>query len=270
MAGAEFSTGECGQMKLEQRVMTKNGYKIFVGGVSLIGVDKEVNQDAFRARVDADRNLAYIIVADGLGSCRHSDHGAEKAVEIIEGWLLNRLPKYAFLSDNVANILAKRLAEEWNAAYGTDEIGDYDTTVHAAVFYKGSLLIGGIGDGMALIGGDELACRDYIDEKDMFCNVTHSMCSINVKELLDFEVLPETVYNGGAIMILATDGISEDLIPEKKLTLTAYFREVLSEKGIDGLQEELREWIENWETENHCDDKTICYLAVEKEERHGE
>ena len=51
------------------------------------------------------------------------------------------------------------------------------------------------------------------------------------------------------------------------LTLPAlldYFQEVLRNGGINKLQTELEEWISDWETENHSDDKTLCYLAIKK------
>lgn len=255
-------------MLVKNEIIKINKCSIALGGLSEIGVDKKVNQDAFRIGVDEDKELAYIIVADGLGSCKYSDQGATKIADILERWLLSKLPEYAFLSDNVANIMTKRIVETWNAAYDIDEINDFDTTVHLAVFYKGSLLIGGIGDGMALISYDELVCKDNIDDKNLFSNVTNSMCSLNVLELLDFEVIPESSYSDKAIVILSTDGIADDLIPEKKLTLPAYFQEVLEKQGIEALQDELKEWIEDWETESHSDDKTICYLAIEKERRH--
>ena len=128
------------------------GRKILsVAGLSEIGVSKNVNQDAFRMGISEENNLAYIIVADGLGSCRYSDQGAERIVDIIERWILDKLPGYSYLNDSVAHTLENRILQEWNASYSPEEIYDYDTTVHAAVFYKGSILVGGIGDGMALI-----------------------------------------------------------------------------------------------------------------------
>ena len=60
-------------------------------------------------------------------------------------------------------------------------------------------------------------------------------------------------------------GISDDLIPEKKLTLPEYFRAVIKENGQENLQIELEEWIQDWETDGHSDDKSICYMIIEKE-----
>lgn len=239
--------------------------KVFLGGLSEKGVDKQKNQDSYRIGVDEDRELAYIIVADGLGSCKYSDQGSARITEIVENWIINKLPDYLFLSDNVANILAKRMVEEWNESYEMGAIYDYDTTVHIAVFYKGSILIGGIGDGMVLVDYDDLVCKDYIDDGNLFSNVTNSMCSLNVNELLGFEIIPAGAYRDHVVIIVSTDGIADDLIPEKKLTLPGYFRDTIDKNGLDALQDELQDWILNWETESHSDDKTLCYLATEKE-----
>lgn len=244
--------------------VSSDDFKLFIGGVSEKGVDKKKNQDAFLIGGNEGLHLAYIIVADGLGSCRNSDKGSKHATEIIETWLLNQLPKYAFLSDNIANILAKRLIEEWNASYESNQIRSFDTTVHLAVFYKGSLLVGGIGDGMALVSYDNLVCKDQINNKDLFSNVTNSMCSNDAESLLDFEVIPGNRVKNNAEVILATDGVSDDIFPDKKLTLPGYFYDVLITQGIEAMQSELVEWLENWETESHSDDKTICYLVLQK------
>ena len=118
---------------------------------------------------------------------------------------------------------------------------------------------------MALLGCNRIICKDCIDKKDLFSNVTNSMCSINVNELMSFQIVQTVNLEDDVIIIVSTDGIADDLIPEKKLTLPNYFLDVIREGGSDTLQEELEEWISDWETENHSDDKTICYLAVTEE-----
>lgn len=240
-------------------------YNIFLGGLSEKGINKKRNQDAYRIGIDENKEFAYIIVADGLGSCEFSDIGSSRVVEIIEDWILNKLSNYSFLSDNVANILIKRIVEAWNSSFESNEIHEYDTTVHLALFFKGRFLLGGIGDGMVLVDADDIIHKDLIKDNDLFSNVTNSMCSLNVEELLEFEILSEVSCQEKISIIIATDGISDDLIPEKKLTLPRYFIESINKDGIKGLQDELKDWLMNWETEGHSDDKTLCYLVVEKE-----
>ena len=75
--------------------------RVSLGGLSEKGVDKKKNQDSYKVGVDEKNELAYIIVADGLGSCKCSDQGSARITEIIENWIVNKLPEYSYLSDNM-------------------------------------------------------------------------------------------------------------------------------------------------------------------------
>lgn len=251
-------------MTQRQHIIQIGEFSITLGGLSEKGIDKVINQDSFRIGYDAEKSIAYAIVADGLGSCKYSDKGSSKIADIIEQWILNQLPNYSFLTNNVANILIKRMVDEWHDAFGIDAMSDYDTTVHVCIFYKGSILLGGIGDGMSLVELDSKNCMDTVDDTSLFSNVTNSMCSLDVKELLSFNLIHESDYEASASVVLATDGIADDLIPEMKLTIPGYFRDSIKNDGKSALQKELEEWILDWKTEGHSDDKTICYLIIEK------
>lgn len=253
-------------MRVEKdEVVLGSGYHIYLGGFSEIGIDKKLNQDAIKIGSISEKEMAYILVADGLGSCKKSDEGSAKVIELAEEWIKNKLPMYSTLSNSIANIFMKKLVEAWNTVYDMDEKYDYDTTVHFSVFYKGNVLVGGIGDGMVLVAYDDLVCKDYIDTTDLFSNVTNSMCSMNVSEFMTGEVIEKSEYHKGLQVIISTDGISDDLIPEKKLTLPEYFRTVVKESGVDVLQTEIVDWIQDWETDGHSDDKSLCYMIIEKE-----
>lgn len=246
-------------------LFTETGYHIYMGGFSEIGVDKRVNQDAIKIGSVPNKDIAYILVADGLGSCKKSDEGSAKIVELAEEWILNRMTMYSMMTNSVANIFMKKLIEAWNENYEVSESYDYDTTIHFAIFYKGSVLVGGVGDGMALISYDNLVCKDFVDSTDLFSNITNSMCSMNISELMTGEVVQQEEYKKDMQIILSTDGISDDLIPEKKLTLPDYFVSVIRQNGWNILQEEISEWITDWETDGHSDDKSLCYMIIEKE-----
>lgn len=243
-------------MRSQHSVSDINGLRMYLGGVSDMGKDKVINQDTFKVGSVPEKDIAYIIVADGLGSCKYSNQGAERITEIIEKWVVNQLPQYGCLSENVGNILIKRVVEGWKAAYDYDIAHDYDTTVNFAVYYKKQLLVGGIGDGMLIVETDGVNCKDYVKEKNLFSNITDSMCSIDIEELLQFNIVP---INEKAEIIVSTDGIADDLIPKRKYTLPDYFAETILEQGIEALQNEIVEWICDWETDGHSDDKTICY-----------
>ena len=238
---------------------------ISIGGISETGVKKKENQDAFRIGVDCKKQIAYIIVADGLGSCMYSSQGANKIADIIEMWIMNSLPEFDSLSDSIAEEMIGRVIFEWKASYDSSYIREYDTTFHVALLYKGSLLIGGIGDGMALVSYDKFPCKDYISTHKGFSNITESICSVGSMEEVSHEIITSDSIKNRAIVIISTDGISDDLIPEKMNTLPAYFMEAIRANGIASFHLELEDWISDWQTENHSDDKTLCYLMIEME-----
>lgn len=249
------------QKKLQISV---NDYHIWISGISEIGAAKRINQDAFRIGINTEKQLAYIIVADGLGSCRYSDQGSQKITEIVENWILQKLPEYTVLSEHLLSSLIREIINKWNETYDSEKKHEYDTTFHVAVFYKGDILIGGLGDGMALIRFDETICRDCINKKNWFSNVTDSICSSDAEKLMKFEIIPADYYLKKGIVILTTDGISDDLVPDKKLSIPAYFQNVISKDGINQLQMELIDWIGDWQTDGYSDDRTLCYMAIER------
>ncbi len=249
----------------EYKEIDFGNYKISLGGTSHIGIDKNKNQDSYLFEILPENECTYLIVADGLGSCSKSDEGSKKICEIIRAWINEELFKYERLSDSVANIFKKHVIEAWKDAYSMDEISQYDTTMHTALWYKNELLVGGIGDGMLLVRSGEILAKDYIDSEKFFSNITNSMCSIDVYEQMNFEVLSKELTDGDSMVIMATDGIADDLVPEKKLSLLDYFQETIKTSGVENLHKELVEWIDEWDTDGHSDDKTIAYMLVQRD-----
>ncbi len=240
--------------------------KCYLGSFSVIGKDKVINQDSCTIGCSEENGIAYIFVADGLGSCKYSDQGSKRVNDIAETWVINELPKYKELTDSVANIFYKKLIDAWeDSVLTTEKYYEYDTTFHAAIYYRGSFLVGGVGDGMAVIAIDGEMPTDVIESRDLFSNVTNSMCTLDVRNIIGghtFKVASDKAY---VAVILSSDGISDNLIPEKKLTLPTYFYDSIEEHGINALQTEIEEWLTDWQTEGHSDDKTIAYMILEKE-----
>jgi len=240
--------------------------KCYLGSFSVIGKDKAINQDDCLIGCSEEKGLAYIFVADGLGSCKYSDQGSKRINAIAENWVLNELPKYRDLTDSVANIFYKKLVDAWEDSFlKTEKYYDYDTTFHAAVYYRDAIMIGGIGDGMAVISIEGDNPTDVIDASDLFSNVTNSMCTLDVRDKIGGYTFKFSSDKAYAAIILSSDGIADDLIPEKKLTLPEYFYSTINDSGVAALQSEIEEWLTDWQTEGHSDDKTIAYMIIEKE-----
>lgn len=252
------------KVKPIEKTIEKN--RCFLGSFTVIGKDKVTNQDNCLVGCSEQYGIAYIFVADGLGSCQYSDQGSKRVNEIAEAWVLNELPKYRELTDSVANIFYKKLVDAWEDSFlSTESYYEYDTTFHAAIYYRDAIMIGGIGDGMAVIEMDGTNPIDLVEAGDLFSNVTNSMCSLDVRNLIGGQTFRMAANASFSAVILSSDGIADDIIPEKKLTLPEYFYSVISEKGINALQTEIEEWLDDWQTEGHSDDKTIAYMIIERE-----
>lgn len=241
-----------------------DGARFYLSGASVKGINKEENQDDFEVGYFKEGQAAYIVVADGLGSCKYSSEGAKLVTKLVADWVKNDLLKYDKLSDSVNNIFNKRLLERWRKELEDKNIYEFDTTVHYAIYYKDSVLVGGIGDGMAIATIDNFEGCNYISEKGYFGNVTNSIASDEAITLFEDEIINVSNVKDKLVVVLATDGITEDIIPEKRYTLPGYFYESLCERGIDSLKNEIIEWISNWKTTGHSDDKTICIMIIDK------
>lgn len=242
--------------------MNKNN-NIILNGISVIGERNKKannpNQDAFGIKL-SDK-AALIAVADGLGSCKNSNIGSEYAIECITEWVINDLERYEVISDEMLVILNNKLIDRWKFKLSKVNYLTYDTTILYAIYIKNSLIIGGIGDGMILCHyGDET--YDLSWDKNEFSNRTVSMGSKKSKELIRSEIISISKEKLPATVLLMTDGISDDLNEKSKQELPKYLNVKLKELGMEKLQNELIDWISNWRTQGHTDDKTLCMLNI--------
>ncbi|MFS0555045.1 protein phosphatase 2C domain-containing protein [Brevibacillus sp. 179-C9.3 HS] len=244
------------QVKTDSRVMETNAVSV-TGTRNMLA--KQANQDAFLVKIKP--NMACMAVADGLGSCKHSATGAKMAVACVEEWIEHDLEKYKDVSDEVVTIFHRKLINRWKTKVGVADYRQFDTTLLYLIVTNRYALVGGIGDGMILCHlGRETT--EYSWDKDDFSNRTLSLASNGAADLmkghfieLDESSLPLTV-------ILATDGVAEDLEPASKAALPEYLHSELLKSNIVDLQHELEQWVIHWKTEHHTDDRTFCMLNI--------
>lgn len=239
--------------------------EIILNGISVIGERNKKcntpNQDAFGIKL-SDK-VALIAVADGLGSCKNSNIGSEYAVECITELMENDLEKYKVVSDEMLMILNNKLIDRWRYELSQDNYLTYDTTILYAIYIGDTLIVGGIGDGMILCLYDDKT-YDLSWDKNEFSNRTVSMGARNSKELIRSKIIPLFKKSFPVTVILMTDGISDDLKEKSKQELPKYIQLKLIEIGIEQLQSELIDWILNWKTQGHTDDRTLCMLNIDK------
>ncbi|MDQ0257847.1 serine/threonine protein phosphatase PrpC [Evansella vedderi] len=223
--------------------------------------DNEHNQDYFKCSVKSD--LKYAIVADGLGSAKHSHIGSEKAVEILEEMIKASFHPLAPVSEIDIYEFNSKLLEKWKGCF-LNETREYDTTLLYVIIFSHGVLTGSIGDGLILWSMKNEVVH-IKEEKNSFSNQTYSLASNQALDYFKFDYTPVNFEDELPIVfILTTDGVSDDLKPDVLKQLPAYLNKELEDKGVKGMQKVLGDWIINWETENHSDDRTFCLLTIGK------
>jgi serine/threonine protein phosphatase PrpC len=197
----------------------------------------------------------FIVVADGLGSRSKSDLGAKIAClafrDALALWAASPKRRPEHLGAMVDLIWAMRIPESEVAEYAT-------TCLFASAFLDGSIVTGRLGDG--LIARVVTGAPGYVDTgRDTdFGNETRALGIRHQASAWDVRLISK--HRGDLNILLATDGIADDLIPgriEEFLTwLTASYGMMDARKRHQLLRSEL----EHWPTPHHLDDKTMAVL----------
>lgn len=211
------------------------------------------NQDSWLARKYKRGNV--VVVSDGLGSKPHSDHGSKAAcLAVLEAAKSYQSNQQA----NIADIL-RLIHANWLVKVAPLSPSDCSATCLFAIHIGGKITLGRIGDGMIAVCGesakDNLILSD--NKADSFSNYTYS---------LHHEFRPDqwettTVECSRCkAIVLCTDGISDDLLPEKQM----FFAQELYSSYMDlapaKRKMDLRRWLNDWPVPRHSDDKTIACL----------
>jgi serine/threonine protein phosphatase PrpC len=193
-------------------------------------------------------------VCDGLGSRPHSQQGAQaggRAVrDALRPWLR---------ADGASTDALVRLTHLfWGLRISPRTPADCATTcLFAHVRPDGRLLFGGIGDGLVLVRhpdgwvqGEEDTPRDFSNETPAL-GVSKSVADWRIREVH---------FPPGSIAILATDGVSEDLVPERKGDFARYLIQRLEPVKPSTRSTALRGLLRQWPTKGHIDDLTLAVL----------
>lgn len=228
-------------------------------GVSVIGPSHRdqglPNQDAWASR--RGRFGAAIVVCDGVGSKPQSAHGSRMAClaahEAIRKWCNAEQAPLKYLS-HLLEVL-------WRIRILPHEPRDCATTCLIALRRPtGRWLIGGIGDGMAVTFSDKAEIHWVIGEsREGFSNQVEAMgCDGSIYKW-HFEEFDEGTT--GRTVVLATDGVSDDVIPEKTRDFCGWLLSLRQTELRRTLPRRLRGELSNWPTPHHCDDKTMAVLS---------
>ena len=221
-------------------------------GSSVIGPahqqDNSPNQDAVMVR--GVRRGWCIAVADGLGSRPLSHLGSQLAVRIVRATVkeLCQPPETSVLLVN------QHVKNRWLKAFTGDHFSYETTCLWAWVDSHGRGCAAQAGDGVMLIRCNG-KFRVLTPERDGFGNQTLTLAQ--AKES-DWVTSSWTLTTPGDGILLMTDGISDDLLPEH---LEGFFDIVfrqLKKTNKSRCKRWLTRELTEWTTPKHGDDKSIA------------
>jgi len=196
-----------------------------------------------------------VAIADGLGSRSRSDIGSQAAcLSVFEAAkAFHNCP-----SAKTEDVL-RLVHSYWLLKIAPYEPRECATTCLFAIRFNEKYLIAQLGDGLIAVCGkienETILLQDNKD--DSFSNFTYSL--EREFRLEHWKTLTLATEQFDAV-ILCTDGISDDLLPDKQsdfaqeLYLT--YRKCTARKR----RNELSRWLKNWPVPRHSDDKTVACL----------
>ena len=226
-----------------------------VAGASVIGsyhqINGKPNQDYFRIK----RNFHGIsmTVCDGVGSNKYSHYGSKSAsisvTKVFKKYSRGKINK-EMIGEQIELYYKKYLRKKYRNYAST-------TCLFSWVFYNGEIIIGQAGDGIILIKKDNrfLAFKDKTDD---FLNEVNALSyGNNFKEWKIKNLKFDLKENSNLEMLLSTDGISDDVIPEKREIFFDYFIGLSTKKS----KSKIKKVLENWNVPGSTDDKTVITFA---------
>lgn len=211
------------------------------------------NQDAWDARRYSWGNV--LVVSDGLGSKAHSDFGS-KAVLLA---VFDAAKSYRKNPEVKIVDILRLIHANWLVRIAPFSPSDCSATCLFAIQIEEVITLGRLGDGMIAIYGELESNSLILDDKkqDSFSNYT---------DCLEQEFNPEqwetaTVNSHDCkAVVLCTDGISDDLLPEKQLIFVEELYSTYVDQEYEVRKTDLERWLHAWPVPLHSDDKTIACL----------
>lgn len=210
------------------------------------------NQDAWLKRLTRDTALA--VVCDGLGSRPHSAGGSRAACRAVA----DAIRHWGGRPDASPDLLLRLIHALWNVRVEPTGRNESATTcVFAAVTKGGRLVLAQLGDGLALLKTPQ-GVTTLEPPGDRFGNTTTGLGIAT--DLREWRVHVESPITGPVAIMLATDGIADDLVQDKQADFLNF---LLTQYGTRPAAERTRaiaKALREWPTPRHLDDKTVAVL----------
>jgi serine/threonine protein phosphatase PrpC len=212
------------------------------------------NQDAWLFRSWKDG--AALAVSDGLGSKPFSDNGSKAVcMAVVEAARIFR-----FHPGGNFKHLPELIHALWLIKIGDTNPSDCAATCLFAVTARGKIILGRLGDGfIQFLGKNKSFIMEDRKEND-FSNITN--CMTNTFTAGDWEIIEIPAENCDAV-VFCTDGVSNDIIEEKKADFAKDFYAEYKNMNAKKRSGEITKWLTKWPVPGHSDDKTLACLCRE-------
>lgn len=230
----------------------------------------KICQDA--VLIERTENLVAMAVADGHGSCSHSDIGAALAVETavasLREFAASLSPSLGLhtLRIRAQEALSSRLVERWTkraqkaAHEAAQPLTSFGSTLLFALATPEYLLLGQLGDGdMLLVSGDKTVRKPIAPARASIGEETSSLCQNEAwKELV---LVALAAPSPGSLLLVSTDGYS------KSYETDAIFKQIgpdyltmITASGLTAVSRELPRFLETVTSQGSGDDVTLGLL----------
>lgn len=212
------------------------------------------NEDAWLHARGSFGSLA--VVCDGLGSRPDARAGAQAAClsvkEAVVRWSRAGDAPLSYLPHLVEVLWRLRLHPIRPDAAAT-------TCLIALVTRHGRCIVGGVGDGLAVVRTGSSLRVVIGDRGDGFANETHGLGVSLGSRSWTLEDLPPS--DADRISVLATDGIADDLLSDRLAGLCDWLLSTYGPLTPRERRTKLAAELRAWPTPGHLDDKTLAVVC---------
>jgi hypothetical protein len=157
-------------------------------------------------------------------------------------------------------LLIRLLHARWALDIHPHAPADAAATCLLAVARRGAgTLIAQLGDGMVMLARADGSREELAGDRSGFSNQTTALGA--ARSAQEWSVHEAAPMAPGDILVVATDGVSDDLITEKK---HAFALHLLQTCRVDGALDDDRLYaqLDDWPVPNHTDDRTLVLCSL--------
>lgn len=211
------------------------------------------NEDAWLHARGPFGSLA--VVCDGLGSRPNARAGARAACaavkEAVSRWSKAEDAPLSYLSHLVEVLWRLRL-------HPTPPDSAATTCLLALTTTNGKCIVGGVGDGLALVRTGAALQVIVGDRGADFANETNGLGASMGPRAWTLTEFPPT--NADRLAVLASDGVADDLLPERFDGFCDWLVDTFQPRSPRERRSILTAELRAWPTPGHLDDKTLAVI----------